>query len=139
MTAQAAPIAAPASPISARWVGRALSGVAVLFLTLDGAIKLVPIQSVLDTLEQLGYQPSIALARGLGVLLLACTALYVHPWTRVIGAVLLTGYLGGAIATHLRVESPVFSHLLFGSYIGAMVWGGLLLRDARARALLLGR
>jgi hypothetical protein len=87
-------------------------------------------------LQQLGYPATPTLARGLGVLSLLCTLLYAIPRTSVIGAILLTGLLGGAIATHLRAQSPVFSHLLFGVYIGAMVWGGLYLRNARLRALL---
>lgn len=120
------------------WIGRALSGLVVAFLVLDGAIKLVPIGPVTETLDQLGYGASPALARGLGVLTLACTALYAIPRTAPLGAILLTGYLGGAMATHLRAGSPVFSHLLFGLYLGLMVWGGLVLRDARVRELLTG-
>ena len=75
-------------------------------------------------------------ARGLGILGLVCTALYAYPRTSVLGAILLTGYLGGAVATHLRVGSPVFSHMLFGIYLGIMLWGGLYLRDDRLRALI---
>lgn len=113
-----------------------MSGLVVLFLVLDGAIKLVPIAPVTETLAALGYPTDIALARGLGVLTLACTALYAFPRTSILGAILLTGYLGGAIATHLRVGSPLFSHLLFGVYLGLMVWGGLYLRDPRIRRLI---
>jgi len=76
-----------------------------------------------------------ATARGLGVLLLACTLLYAVPRTAVLGAILLTGYLGGAVATHLRVGDPLFSHVLFGVYMGVALWLGLYLRDARLRAL----
>ena len=76
------------------------------------------------------------MARGLGVLGLTCTLLYAWPRTAVLGAILLTGYFGGAIATHLRAGSPIFSHLLFGFYLGLMVWGGLYLRDPRIRRLL---
>ena len=117
------------------WAGRILSGVVILFLTLDGAIKLVPIAAVTETLAQMGYPASAGLARGLGILLLLCTLLYGIPRTSLLGAVLLTGYLGGAIASHLRIGSPVFSHLLFGAYLGLMLWGGLYLRDRRVRAL----
>jgi len=116
------------------WAGRILSGLVVLFLLFDGAIKLVPIDPVTESLAQLGYP--VNLARGLGVLVLVCTVLYVVPRTAVLGAILLTGLLGGAIATHLRVGDPVFSHLLFGAYLGVMVWGGLFLRDERVRALI---
>lgn len=119
-------------------VGRVLSGLAILFLLMDGFIKLPPLPQVIETLQQLGYPATPTLARGLGVLSLLCTLLYAIPRTSVLGAILLTGLLGGAIASHLRAQSPIFSHLLFGVYIGALVWGGLYLRNARLRALLLG-
>jgi DoxX-like protein len=103
------------------WAGRVLSGLVVLFMLFDGIMKLVPLDIVMQTNAQLGYPDSVNLARGLGILLLACTALYVFPPTSILGAILLTGYLGGAIATQLRVGSPIFSHLLFGVYLGLMV------------------
>jgi len=115
------------------WTGRILSGLVILFLLFDGAMKLVPLDIVVETHEQLGIPAN--LARTLGVLTIACTVLYAIPRTAVLGAILLTGYLGGAIATHLRVGSPIFTHLLFGFYLGLMVWGGLYLRDERLRAL----
>jgi hypothetical protein len=118
-------------------VGRVISGLAILFMIFDGVIKLPPIAEVITTLQQLGYPATPAFARGLGVLSLLCTLLYAIPRTSVIGAILLTGLLGGAIATHLRAQSPIFSHLLFGVYVGALVWGGLYLRNPRLRALLL--
>ena len=126
------------NPVSktALWSGRILSALVILFLLFDSVIKLIPITPVTETLQQLGYSPSINLARGLGILTLVCTLLYAIPRTAVLGAILLTGLLGGAIATHLRVGSPVFSHLLFGAYLGLMVWGGLWLRDPQLRALL---
>ena len=132
------PTHSEAAPISnaAMWTGRILSGLVVLFLLFDGAIKLIPISAVTETMEQLGYPASADVARGLGVLTLLCTVLYAVPRTSVLGAILLTGYLGGAMATHLRVGSPIFSHLLFGFYLGLMVWGGLYLRDPRLRALI---
>jgi hypothetical protein len=126
------PLASPATT----WIGRILSGVVVLFLVMDGVIKLVPIAAVTETMQQLGFSGTIAQARGLGVLTLICAALYAIPRTSVLGAVLLTGLLGGAMATHLRVDSPLFSHLLFGLYVGLMAWGGLYLRDPALRALL---
>ncbi len=122
-------------PSSQIWAGRVISGLVILFMVFDSVIKLVPIAPVTETLAELGYPPSASLARGLGVLALVCTLLYAVPRTSVLGAILLTGYLGGAIASHLRVGSPIFSHLLFGVYLGLMVWGGLFLRDRRARAL----
>src|ERR1700710_982619 len=117
------------------WTGRILSAVVIVFLTADGIMKLVPIDAVTETLAQMGYPASADLARGLGVLLLLCTLLYAIPRTSVLGAILLTGYLGGAIASHLRIGSPVLSHLLFGAYLGLMMWRRLYLRDSRARAL----
>lgn len=129
-------IAAEAISGNSIWRGRILSGLVIAFLVFDAGIKLVPIPIVTETMQQLGYSTSETLARGLGVLLLACTALYAFPKTSILGAILLTGYLGGAIATHLRVGSPVFSHLLFGVYLGLMLWGGLWLRDARLHQLI---
>ena len=125
-------------PISrtALWMGRVLSGLVILFLLMDGGIKLVPIKEVTDTLQQLGYRGSVEQARLLGVITLACAILYAIPRTAILGAILLTGLLGGAMATHLRVDSPLFTHLLFGLYIGLMAWGGLYLRDPALRALM---
>ncbi len=116
------------------WTGRILSGLVLAFLLFDGAIKLVPIAPVTESMAQLGYPAG--LERGLGALTLLCAGLYAAPRTSVLGAILLTGLLGGAIATHLRVGSPIFSHLLFGAYLGLLAWGGLLLRDPRLRTLL---
>lgn len=133
MHMQATLTAGPASG-AARWTGRILSALVVLFLLLDGAIKVIELDVVKQTLAELGYPVDVAF--GLGVLTLAIGALYAIPRTSVLGAILLTGLLGGAMATHLRVGSPLFSHMLFGLYIGLMAWGGLFLRDERLRALL---
>jgi hypothetical protein len=89
---------------------------------------------VLETSAPLGFAGA-GMARGLGVLLLACTLLYAWPRTAVLGAILLTGYLGGAVATHVRVGDPLFTHDLFGVYVGVLSWLGLYLRDARLRTL----
>ncbi|MGJ4892790.1 DoxX family protein [Bradyrhizobium sp. HKCCYLR20261] len=118
------------------WGGRILSGLVILFLLFDGAIKLVPLAAVTQTMDQMGYGGSDGLARALGLITLFCTVLYALPATSLLGAILLTGYLGGAIASHVRIGSPLFSHVLFGLYLGLMVWGGLWLRDRRLRALL---
>jgi len=122
---------------TALWSGRVLSGAVIAFMLFDSAIKLPPLYIVTQTMGHLGFFATPELARGLGVLGLICTLLYAWPRTAVIGAILLTGYFGGAMATHLRAESPLFSHLLFGFYLGLMVWGGLFLRDPRVRAFLL--
>ena len=87
-------------------------------------------------MAQLGYPATIGIARRLGIITLVCAALYAWPRTSVLGAILMTGLLGGAIATHLRVGSPVFTHLLFGLYLGLLAWGGLFLRDPRVRAMI---
>jgi hypothetical protein len=123
-------------PRGAVITGHVLSGLVILFLAVDGAVKLVPIAPVTDTMAQLGWPASAEMARMLGVLTLLCTALYAWPRTAVLGAILLTGYMGGAMATHLRIGSPLLSHLLFGFYLGLMIWGGLWLREPRLRALI---
>jgi hypothetical protein len=129
-----ATILRPLSPSAPRlWTGRVLSALPVLFLLFDAAIKLVKIQPVIDSMAQLGY-PDIA--RGLGVLELICVALYVWPRTALLGAVLITGLLGGAIASHLRIGDPWLTHTLFSLYVAAPLWLGLVLRDERVRALL---
>jgi len=122
--------------VAALWLGRVLSGLAILFLLFDGAIKLVPLSVVTETMDRIGYGSSETLARSLAAITVACTLLYAVPPTSFVGAILLTGYLGGAIASHVRIGSPLFTHVLFGLYLGLMVWGGLWLRDARLRQLL---
>jgi DoxX-like family len=119
-----------------RWAGRALSGIVILFLLFDGAIKLVPLSVVTETMDRMGYGASDSLARSLGIITIACTVLYAVPPTSILGAILLTGYLGGAIASHVRIDSPLFTHTLFGVYLGLMIWGGLWLRDGSLRSLL---
>ncbi len=125
----------PASP-AALWTGRVLSGLVVLFLLFDGVVKLIGLPIVGETLAPLGYAPTPALVRGIGLITVVPVLLYAWPRTALLGAILLTGLFGGAMATHLRVGSPVFTHLLFGLYLGLMMWGGLWLRDPRLRALL---
>ena len=130
----AAPAASPAAaPARARWAGRALTGVAVLFLTFDMTIKLVGAREAVDGTVQLGWAPHHLPI--LGVIQLACLVVYLVPRTAPLGAVLWTGYLGGAIATHLRLDNPLLTHVLFPVYVAALVWGGLYLRDPRVRAL----
>jgi hypothetical protein len=124
----------PAISNKALWAGRIISGIVILFLLVDGGIKLVPIEAVITTSRELAIPEH--LARTLGVLTLIGTLLYAWPRTSVLGAILLTGVMGGAIATHLRVGSPVFTHLLFGLYLGMLAWGGLYLRDPRLRAVM---
>jgi hypothetical protein len=115
------------------WTGRALSALFVLFWLMDLTMKLLDLEVVRSTSAQLGLPP--AQSQLLGAIELACLVLYVFPRTSILGAVLVTGYLGGAVATHLRVGSPLFSHVLFGVYVGLMAWGGLWLREPRLRAV----
>jgi hypothetical protein len=115
------------------WIGRVLSVLVVLFMLMDGVMKLAGLPIVYETSGQLGWGPETI--RPLGIILLICTALYAFPRTSVLGGALLTAYLGGAVATHMRVGSPLFSHTLFGVYLGLMLWGGLYLRDAGLRAV----
>ncbi len=120
---------------SARLVGWGLSGLALAFLGADAAGKLLAPELMIANSPPLGLPEDPGFHRLLGAILAVCTALYAVPRTAPLGAVLLTGYLGGAVATHLRVDSPLFSHTLFGVYVGAFVWAGLVLRDRRLRAL----
>ncbi|MER9712989.1 DoxX family protein [Mesorhizobium sp. M0174] len=126
-----------AAPVSSRalWAGRVLSAVVVLFMIFDGVIKLPPLETVTQTMVQLGWPADANVSRILGIIGLVSTALYALPRTSVLGAILLTAYLGGAVATHVRIGSPLFSHILFGVYLGAILWGGLYLRDPRVRGL----
>jgi hypothetical protein len=127
---------ADAAPISrrARIAGRVLSGLAVLFLTFDASIKFFVTPEAVEATRQLGWQPHHFPI--IGTLAVVCLLFYLVPRTAVLGAVLWTGYLGGAIATHVRVDNPLFSHVLFPIYVAAFIWGGLYLRDPRVRALL---
>ncbi len=116
------------------WGGRVLSALVVLFLIMDGAMKLLDLQVVRAATTQLGWP--VALDRLIGGIELVCLVLYAIPRTAVLGAILMTGLLGGATASHLRLGDPLFSHVLFGVYVGLMAWGGLYLRNDRLRALI---
>ena len=131
---QSTPPGIRALPPALVWTGRVLSSVVVLFLVLDGVMKLIGIAPVVDAFRQLGYP--LESAPLIGYLALACAVLYALPRTAVLGAIVLTGLLGGAIATHVRVHDPLFTHTLFGVYLGVMAWGGLWLRDGRLRAMI---
>ena len=114
-----------------------MSGLVILFMLFDGIFKFVaPDDLMKESVAQLGYQ--LHHAPILGTLALICTALYIIPRTAILGAVLLTGYYGGAIATHVRVDNPLFSHTLFPIYLAILMWGGLWLRSVRLRELVAG-
>ena len=117
-----------------RYLGFALSGVVIAFMILDAAMKFMQLPIAVSTTAQLGW-PTTAVTT-LAIILSVSTALYAFPKTSVLGAVLLSAYLGGAVATQLRAGSPLFTHVLFGVYLGVFVWSGLYLRDPRIRALL---
>jgi hypothetical protein len=140
-TTTPAPASSPAPGFTASrtrlWTGRAFSTLAVLFLAMDGAMKLIRPPAVVQGTLDLGY-PEAAIT-GIGVALLASTLLYAVSRTSLLGAILLTGYLGGAVATHVRVANPWMSHTLFPVYIAILIWGGLCLRHPRLAALCLGR
>ncbi len=123
------------APVSKKrlWAGRILTALVVLFLLVDSAIKVMKAQVAVEGTVKLGYPASVLV--GLGVVLLVSTLLYAIPQTSFLGAILLTGYLGGAVATHVRVSDPLFN-VLFPVFVGVMIWGGLFLRDNRLRALL---
>ena len=120
--------------------GRVLSGLVILFLLFDAGLKLVaPEVAIKYSPPDLGWPLEVGTMHMLGLLLLIPTLLYIWPRTAVIGAILITGYLGGAIATHLRIGSPLFSHILFGAYLGVMLWAGLWLRSPALRLLVTPR
>ena len=110
------------------WTGRVLSGLVVLFLLMDAVMKLIKPAAVLKAQAELGWPDEITVATG--VVLLICTVLYAVPRTAVLGAVLLTGYLGGAVAVQWRVGHPLFAETLFPVYMGILLWAGLCIRDA---------
>lgn len=116
------------------WGGRVLSALAILFLLFDSVIKVLKVSVAVEGTVQLGYPEGVVV--GIGIIELVCLALYVIPRTSVLGAILFTGYLGGAIATHVRIGSPLFTHTLFPIYVAALIWGGLILREDRLRALI---
>jgi hypothetical protein len=124
-----------AAPFSraALWAGWILSGLLIVFMTFDGAIQLIAFDFVRSGMAEFGIPPDFA--RPLGLVTLACTGLYAVPRTSVLGAILLTGFLGGAIATHLRGADPLLPHVASALVLGLVAWGGLYLRNAWLRAL----
>jgi hypothetical protein len=115
------------------WTGRGIAGLLALFFLFDAAMKFVQPKPVVKAFVQSGWP--IGVSSTLGALLLASTILYLIPRTSILGAILLTGYLGGAVAANLRLENPWFSHTLFPVYFGVLVWGSLWLRDPELQQL----
>lgn len=124
-------------PSTAWWVGTILTALVVAFLVFDAAVKFTANSAVVSAFAELGYP--LSLAPVIATLEIVCLVVYLVPRTSVLGALLWTGYLGGAIATHLRVGNPLFSHTLFPIYVAVLIWGGLVLRDADLRVFLLRR
>lgn len=116
------------------WVERILHIFLVLFLLFDGVTHVMQISPVINAFAQLGYSANLSLL--IGIIELCCLALYVYPQTAVLGAILLTGYLGGAVASNLRVGLPLFSHVLFPVYTGILIWGGLFIRNKKMRDMI---
>ena len=123
---------APASRTSL-WAGRVITVLVVLFLVFDCSIKLMKLAPAVEGTARLGYE--VSLVPVIGFILLVCTALYLIPRTAILGAIILTGYLGGAVASQLRIGEPLLSHVFFPIYFAALLWGGLYLREPRLRAL----
>ena len=115
------------------WTGRIMSGLATLFLLMDAVMKVIRVRVAVEGTVQAGYPDSTVV--GIGLSLLVSTLLYAIPQTSVLGAILVTGYLGGAVATNVRMSAPLFSYILTPVYVGVLVWGGLYLRDERVRAM----
>ena len=116
------------------WTGRVISALIVLFLLFDSVLKFMKPAPVVETFAHLGL--SMSLANPLGIILIVCALLYAIPQTSILGAILLTAYLGGAVCTHLRAGDPLFSHVLFPTYMGALLWLAIYLRDVRLHALI---
>lgn len=134
LTTATASVELPSTSKAMLWAGRILSGLGVLFLALDGTFKLFAPPEAVQSTEALGWPGHLLF--GIGVTQLVLLVLYLIPRTSVLGALLWVGYLGGAVATHVRVGNPLFSHVLFPTYIAALLWVGLWLREPRLRALL---
>ena len=130
---QSTPQAAPVSKKNL-WAGRVMSALPVMLLLFSGILKLTGMDAVIEGFAKLGYPASLIL--GIGIVEIACVVLYVIPRTAVLGAILVTGYLGGAVATHVRIGDPLFSQALMPFYLGVLFWGGIYLRDDRLRELI---
>jgi hypothetical protein len=135
-TAPAALESLTASRTTARRIGWVLSGIVIAFLAMDSTMKLLALPVVTQASAALGWPDDASTARLLGALLVSITLLYAVRRASILGAILLTGYLGGAVATHARIGSPLFIHTLFGVYLGVLAWSGLYLRNPKLRDLL---
>ncbi|PYX62979.1 MAG: hypothetical protein DMG74_18715 [Acidobacteria bacterium] len=116
------------------WTGRIISALVILFLLFDSSIKILRLAPAVEGTARLGYPVSLVFS--IGIVLLVCVVLYAIPRTSILGAILLTGYLGGAVASNLRVSNPFLGYILSPVYVAVLLWGGLYLRDHRLRALI---
>lgn len=132
------PTIADTEPVSkpVLWIGRTLGGFAVVLLLFDGAVRLMPWPIVTEMMDRMTNGSNQTLGRSIGLISIVCTAVYAVPPTSIVGAILWTGYLGGTVASHVRIGSPLFSHILLGVYLGLMAWSGLSLRSRNLRMLL---
>jgi hypothetical protein len=112
------------------------SGIVILFFLLDAAMKVPPLRPVIDAMAELGWASDAGTTRSLAAVMIVSVSLYAYRPTSLLGAILMTAYLGGAVATHARIGSPLFTHTLFGVYVGVLAWAGLWLRNPQLRALL---
>jgi hypothetical protein len=134
-TAPATTVPLPFAPSRGRiWISRTLSGLAMAFLLFDSALKLARVPVAVEGTASMGFPRHSVV--GIGLVLLTCVIVHIVPRTAILGAVLLTGYLGGAVAAHVRLGNPLATHVLFPIYVAALIWGGLALRDRRVRACL---
>jgi hypothetical protein len=137
MATASATFKSPTAPSKgAQRTGWVLSGLVIAFLLMDATMKLLALPIVTEASAALGWPSDVGTARLLGALLLSITVLYAARRTSIVGAILLTGYLGGAVATHARIGSPLLTHTLFGVYLGVLAWAGLYLRNQKLRDLL---
>jgi len=113
------------------WTGRVVTGIISVLLAMDAGLKVFLLGPAVEGTAQLGYPPEIVFP--LGIIQVASLILYLIPRTSILGAVLWTGYLGGAVATHVRLDNPLFTHTLSPIYVAILLWGGLWLRDRRLR------
>ncbi|WP_276372720.1 DoxX family protein [Chryseolinea sp. H1M3-3] len=137
MTTMQATLPASAPSTAKIWIGRIMGGLVILFMLMDSIFKFIVNEEVIKGTTELGFQ--VHHLPILGTLGLAATLLYIFPRTEILGAILLTGYWGGAIATHVRMDNPLFSHILFPVYLGILAWGALWIKNETLRKLILNR
>ena len=137
MTTMQATLKAPAPSTAKVWTGRVIGGLVILFMLMDSIFKFIVNEEVIKGTADLGFQ--VHHLPIMGTLGLIATLLYIFPRTEILGALLLTGYWGGAIATHVRMDNPLFTHILFPVYLGVLAWGALWIKSERLRNLILNK